>query len=209
MQIDLRIAELLASRLCHDLVGPIGAVNNGMELLADDEFGMAEDALQLASTSARRAADSLQFFRLAYGMAGSRVGGELSELRNLAQAHLKVSKTELDWPDAAPPDGAPDDLGKLLLNMIELGVEALPRGGRLTVGVSGGNGGVAVEVVAAGEGAQMRPETLAALSPKAPLDELTPRNVHGHFTSLVAERLGGRLDIEGPDDNRLRLSVAL
>ena len=209
MQIDLRIAELLASRLCHDLVGPIGAVNNGMELLVDDEFGMADDALQLASTSARRAADSLQFFRLAYGMAGSRVGGELSELRNLAEAHLKPTKAELMWSDVTLPEGAPDDLGKLLLNMIELGQETLPRGGSLTVGLSGGDGSVTVEIIAAGEGAQMRPETEAVLSSATSLDELTPRNVHGHFTALVAERLGGKLSIEGPESDQLRLSVKL
>ena len=65
-QIDMRVAELLASRLCHDLVGPIGAVNNGMELLEDEDLGMSEDAIQLSATSARQAANLLQFYRLAY-----------------------------------------------------------------------------------------------------------------------------------------------
>ena len=209
MQIDLRVAELLASRLCHDLVGPIGAVNNGMELLTDDEFGMADDALQLASSSARRAADSLQFFRLAYGMAGSRVGGDLSELRALATAHLKTTKTELDWPDMPLPSGAPDDLGKLLLNMIELGQEALPRGGKLTIGLAEAGGGVAVDVTASGEGAQLREEAAAVMSPEASIDELTPRNVHGYFTCLVTSRLGSSLEVDASATDSIRLHAQL
>jgi len=71
VQIDMRVAELLASRLCHDVVGPVGAVNHGMELLEDEGAAFGEEALRLASTSARHAADLLQYYRLAYGAAGS------------------------------------------------------------------------------------------------------------------------------------------
>jgi len=93
VQIDLRVTELLASRLCHDLVGPVGAVNNGLELLADEIDDMGPEALKLASDSAARAARALQYFRFAYGMAGSRVGGNLDELRqgNLDALHGAVA----------------------------------------------------------------------------------------------------------------------
>ena len=60
VMIDLRVMELLASRLCHELVGPVGAVSNGMELLSDQEFGMADDALELATKSAAQAGCVLQ-----------------------------------------------------------------------------------------------------------------------------------------------------
>lgn len=211
MQIDLRIAELLASRLCHDLVGPIGAVNNGMELLADDEFGMADDAMQLASSSARRASDSLQFFRMAYGMAGNRVGGDLRELRKLSEAHLKSSKASLDWPDGNPVGEVPDGLGKLLLNMLEFGLETLPRGGTLSVGLApAGNGasGITAEVVASGAEVQLRPEVASAIATDVKVEDLSPRNVQGYFTRLLAQRLGGDLQVEGPDGGRIRFSVS-
>ena len=106
MKIDVRVAELLASRLCHDLVGPIGAIGNGLELLADDEFGMADDAMQLTTKSARQASNVLQFFRLAYGMAGARVGPDYSQIRDLSAALLSGSRTELDWPMTVAPDNA-------------------------------------------------------------------------------------------------------
>src|SRR3546814_1407714 len=82
IKIDRRVAELLAARLCHDLVGPIGAVGNGLELLGDEEFGMADDAMKLTTSSARQASHILQFFRLAYGMAGARVGADYSAIRS-------------------------------------------------------------------------------------------------------------------------------
>ena len=101
LKIDIRVAELLASRLCHDLVGPVGAVNNGIELMQDETFGMADDALTLAAKSADQASNLLQFFRLAYGMAGHRQGADLGPIRELVSGYLSHSKAELDW--AADP----------------------------------------------------------------------------------------------------------
>src|SRR3546814_14984721 len=101
IKIDLRVAELLASRLCHDLVGPIGAVGNGLELLGDEEFGMADDAMKLTTSSARQASPILQFFRLAYGMAGARVGPAYSPIRDLRAALLGPSRPQPDRPAGA------------------------------------------------------------------------------------------------------------
>jgi len=130
---EMRVAELLASRLCHDVVGPIGAVNNGMELLHDGDLDMADDALKLAAQSAQQAADLLQYYRLAYGMAGHRQGGDLKPMHDLAVRLFTHHKASLDWSANAMPTGLPDSAGKLILNMLLLAGEALPRGG--TVGV--------------------------------------------------------------------------
>ena len=91
-QIDMRVTELLASRLCHDLVGPIGAVNNGIELMTDVEFGPSDDALQLAGNSARQAASILQFYRLAYGMAGERDRVPARGVRALRSTRLPAGR---------------------------------------------------------------------------------------------------------------------
>src|SRR3546814_21091256 len=96
IKIDRRVAELLASRLCHDLVGPIGAVGNGLELLGDEEFGMADDAMKLTTSSARQASHIMQFCRLAYGMAGARVGADYSAIRDLSAALLETPRTKPD-----------------------------------------------------------------------------------------------------------------
>jgi histidine phosphotransferase ChpT len=210
ISIDLRVAELLSSRLCHDLVGPIGAVSNGMELMEDEEFGTSDDALRLASNSARQAADTLQFYRLAYGMAGARLGSDLSELRDLAAGYLTKSKAALDWQAVSVPEGAPDGLGKLLLNMIALADEMLPRGGSLSINLApSSSGGIDASVTASGEGAGLREDTEPALAQDVSVDDLTPRNVQGYFTRLLARRAGSDLVIDTSTPDSLRFSVIL
>ncbi len=208
-QIDMQVAELLASRLCHDLVGPIGAVNNGMELMEDEDLGMSDDALQLSANSARQAANILQFFRMAYGMAGARIGSDLGDLEQLAAGYLASSKTALDWATGQPPAAAPEGLGKLLLNLIVLGEECLPRGGTLGVALLDGAAGLEVSVTARGTGARLRDENQPALAEDVVIEELTPRNVHGYFTRLLAQRMGSDLIVDSPGADSLRLSVTL
>ena len=208
--IDMRVAELLASRLCHDLVGPIGAVNNGLELLEDEDLGMSDDAIQLSASSARQAANLLQFYRLAYGMTGARIGDDLGNLRELAAGFLSSGKTTLDWTTVEQPVGeTPDGLGKLLLNVIVLGEECLPRGGSLGVSLADGAAGLEVAVTANGAGVRLREESQLALTDGMVIEELTPRNVHGYFTRLLAQRMGADLIVDSPGADSLRLSVTL
>ncbi|MGD1879051.1 MAG: histidine phosphotransferase family protein [Kiloniellaceae bacterium] len=209
LKIDVRVAELLTSRLCHDLVGPIGAVGNGLELLAEDEFGMAEDAMKLTANSARQASNVLQFFRLAYGMAGARVGADYSQIRDLSAALLETSRTRLEWTAVQAPDGAPDGIAKLVLNMIALGHEALPRGGTLTVEINAAAGGIDAVVTARGQDSHLRPESLAGLHDNVDVGELTPRGVHGYFTKLMAQRLGSTLEIETPGEDVLQFRATV
>ncbi len=208
-QIDMRVAELLASRLCHDLVGPIGAVNNGMELMEDEDLGMSDDALQLSANSARQAANILQFFRMAYGMAGARIGSDLSDMQQLAAGYLASGKNTLDWAADQPPAEAPEGLGKLLLNLIALGAECLPRGGAVGVALLDGAAGLEVSVTAMGTGARLREESQPALADDVVIEELTPRNVHGYFTRLLAQRMGSELIVDSPGADSLRLTVTL
>jgi len=192
---DLRVFELLASRLCHDVVGPIGAVNNGMELLEEDDSEMAGDAIELAAASARQAADALQFYRLAYGMAGTQVDANGPELARVANAFLSKHKARLLWPDGSLPDPAPEGLAKLLLNLAALASESLPRGGEISLSFAPTAGELTVTAAARGESSALRPEVAAALLPDCPIADLTPRSIQGYFTGLLARRAGGALSV--------------
>lgn len=206
---DLRVAELLASRLCHDVVGPIGAVNNGMELLNDGELDMADDALKLASRSAQQAADLLQYYRMAYGMAGHRQGGDLKPMHDLAVRLFAHQKASLDWSANAAPGGLPESAGKLILNMLLLAGEALPRGGTVGVLFAEEEGGREIAVVAVGADAGLREETRAGLADDVPVAELTPRSVQPYFTKRLARALGGRLEVDEAGPGHLRLIAKL
>lgn len=199
IQIDLRVAELLASRLCHDLVSPVGAVNNGLELMAEDlDPEMLQDALSLADKSAKQASATVQFFRLAYGQAGRQVDMGPAEIKRLAEGYLSSQKAELAWNADALLLHGPDGGGKLLLNLIALAVEALQRGG--TVEAEAAADGSSLSVTAAGRNAQLREETRAAMADGADVDALSPRAVQGYFSRLIARRIGGELRVSEASD---------
>jgi histidine phosphotransferase ChpT len=207
IQIDLRVAELLASRLCHDLVSPVGAVNNGLELMAEDlDPEMLQDALALADKSAKQASSTVQFFRLAYGQAGRQVDMGPAELKRLAEGYLTSQKAELAWDADALVLNGPEGGGKLLLNLIALAVETLQRGGTIRVEAAGD--GQSVRVAGEGTNARLRDETRAAIANDADVAQLSPRAVQGYFSRLVAQRMGGDLRVR-EDGDAVTFEVAL
>jgi histidine phosphotransferase ChpT len=121
---------LLCSRVCHDIISPVGAINNGLELL--EEGGSDEDAMQLIRASAVNASARLQFARLAFGAAGS-AGMQIDtgDAQNVATAFIRNEKPELEWIGARAL--LPKNKVKLLLNLILIANGAIPRGGKITV----------------------------------------------------------------------------
>jgi len=144
-------ASLLCSRLCHDLMSPVGALNNGIELLADEtDPEMREKCLELLADSARASANKLKFFRLAFGAAGG-FGEEIDtlEARTALQGLFGPERRiELEW--AVEADKLPKDAVKLLLNLALIAGDALVRGGRLDIGAERRNG--SIELAIRGEG---------------------------------------------------------
>src|SRR6266852_971859 len=130
---DLDFAALLVSRVCHDLVSPVGAVVNGLEVLEDEtDMAMRADALRLVAASAEQAAARLQFCRIAFGAAGS-AGAELdlAEVGRIMAGLLRGGKIELAWKAHAVD--CPKDWAKLLMNTVLVAADCLPRGGKITV----------------------------------------------------------------------------
>ncbi len=207
--IDLHVAELLASRLCHDMVSPVGAVKTGVELF--NEFGADADGetMGLITQSALQASEKLQFFRLAYGSAGTTASGvSVADAVALIKSVCGNQRTtiETDTLDEQPPLGGI----KILLNAAMLAGDCLPRGGvlRLSCGPDGGNG-YAVRVVAQGERAGVDDELSAALSGTVDSADLTPKSAHAYYTSVLARGLEGGLAIETsrPDEIVFRFNL--
>jgi histidine phosphotransferase ChpT len=130
---EIEFAALLVSRVCHDLVGPLGAVVNGMEVLEDERDPvMREEAIKLVTQSADQALARIQFMRIAFGAAGS-AGAELDlgEIGRLIQGLLEGGKVQLQWN--VPRLYWAKDWAKLLMNATLLAADCLPRGGIVTV----------------------------------------------------------------------------
>jgi len=198
MQVDLEVAQLLCSRLCHDIVSPIGAVNAGLELLeeAADDDGRA---LGLITTSAAEAARRLAFYRVAFGLGvGAQGAAPMQEARALATGLLLGGKAALDWPadSGSTPEGAvAPDAVKVVLNLVLIASESLPRGGTIGVKVKALDDGLGIAVIAAGAGARLRDDLRQALAGRATGDGLSARNVHGHYAQCLARGLGAEIEV--------------
>lgn len=199
----MRVMELLAARLCHELIGPVAAINNGIEAMGDADADFAREAAALVGGSARQAGGRLQFYRFAYGF--GRTGGISGPPpHELVAGYFAATRVSCEYRAAAR--ALPLDQQKLACNLLLVGAEALPRGGALTLD-AGPNG---PQVEAAGAGAALSEETKAALALTTPLEDLTSRSVHAYFTALLAHALASRsIWREEGEAGRLRLGVAL
>jgi histidine phosphotransferase ChpT len=191
------LASLMCSKLCHDLVSPIGALGNGIEVLADEsDAALREDALDLIAQSARAAAAKLQFARLAFGSAGGAGGTlDLASAARAAQDYFATTKASLEWEPAART--VPKDAARLCLNLLLVALEAIPRGGELRATLdldAEGHGDFRVE--ATGRGARMPDRTWAAILGQTLEDELDARLVQPFFTGHLARCIGAELAYE-------------
>jgi histidine phosphotransferase ChpT len=204
---DLRLSQLVCSRLCHDLVGAAGAVNAGLEILAE-MGGLDDSAMALATNSGLEMTRRLAFFRVAFGAGGAgRSGAEVSVMRKIAAEYLEAGNVDLDWVDLG--DGVRElepDLGKLLLNLILIASECLPRGGSVSVKLAEVQGGVGLAVAAIGAGAGLREDVAQALTPGEAAENLDSRNIHGLLTQLLVLAAGCELEIAA-DEGEVRFAA--
>ena len=192
----LDLASLLCSRLCHDMLSPVGALSNGLELLRDEKDPeMRKRCMELLEQSAKASADKLKFFRLAFGAAGG--FGQMVpvyEARELITALIGDSgRIALDWK--VPSEELPKAAVKTLLNLAAIGLEALVRGGTLEVGaeMTGPEAGGASEIVirAAGPRIAFDPTIGHALDGSLPSGELSSRTAPAAMIHQLAASTGG------------------
>ncbi len=206
----LDFSALLCSRLCHDLVSPVGAINNGLELLSgEQDETMREAVFDLIEKSTQQTSNKLQFFRLAFGAAGGfSTHLDTREAEKSLRAFLAGSKVELVW------DVSANELTKggvkLLLNLSLVAAEALIRGGTLTVQFGATDDEtVAISVVAEGERVIFSDEVRTAVQGEAPEDDLEPRLAPAFLASIVAAELGGNVKVEHLTSQKLEIVASI
>ncbi len=197
----LEMASLLCSRLCHDLLSPVGALSNGLELLADEKDPeMRKRCFELLEQSAKISADKLKFFRLAFGAAGG--FGELvavDEPRSLVDALIgNNGRITANWALGAP--ALPKTAVKVLLNLSMIAIEALVRGGTLDIGAELREGASEIVIRAAGPKIAFDPVIGRALDGTLAPGELSSRTAPAHMLYQLAASTGGGLQFALSDD---------
>jgi len=185
----LELAALLCSRVCHDLISPVGAIVNGLEVLDDNPKPEdREFALDLIRKSAKTASARLQFCRLAFGAAGSSGAQiDLGDAQTMARGHLEDGKTTIAWN--LPRLLLPKNKVKLLLNMLVIAQQTIPRGGVLTVDAVDQGDAMGFRVAASGLNARM-PQNIADLLSSGHASAIDAHAVQPYYTRLLAQSCG-------------------
>lgn len=197
----LDLAALLCSRVCHDIISPVGAINNGLEVLDENNSEeMKAFAFDLIRRSARQASAKLQFARLAFGAAGS-AGAEidLGDAEKVATGYMAGEKAEFSFE--APRVLMGKNLVKLLLNLILLANAAIPRGGSIKVTVEGDKGTPRFVLRSSGPNARIPPAFEKLVPGEIDGLQIDAQAVQGYYAGALARACGMRVKavIDGTD----------
>lgn len=186
------LGALLCSRVCHDIISPVGAINNGLELL--DEGGADADAMGLIRASARNASARLQFARIAFGAAGS-AGMQIDtgDAEQVARAYLANEKPEFMWTGGRAL--LPKNKVKLLLNLILVANAAIPRGGKLSVNLETLETAPKFTLTSSGPMLRVPAKFLELHSGHKPEEAIDAHAVQPYYTLLLARESGMKIDI--------------
>ena len=193
---DLDLSALLASRVCHDVIGPVGAIINGLEVLEEDsDEEMREIAMGLVKKSAESASAKLKFARLAFGASGS-AGSEidLSEAGEILTEFATTPRVSLELN--CPHQTRPKDQVKLLMNMVLIGISTIPRGGVIKIMATEDRDNPFYEVRCSGRGAKFPEKVGALMNAEVDITEIDARDVQAYFTGLISRNLDLELSTE-------------
>lgn len=207
---EVDFASLLCSRLCHDLMSPVGALNNGIELMADEQDPeMRERCVELLADSARATANKLKFFRLAFG-----AGGGFGDAIDASEARIALEgifgaerRIELGWMVA--DDKLSKGGMKLLLNLALIAGDALVRGGRLDVGAESTGDGLEIAIRGEGPRVMLDSSLRQMLESGAGGGEIEPRVAGAWLARSLAEQAGGSIRLSEPSPEVLVIGAQI
>lgn len=194
------LAALLCSKVCHDIISPVGAINNGLELL--DEGGADEDAMNLIRTSARNASAKLQFARIAFGAAGS--AGMLidtGDAESVAKGYIQNEKPDLEWVGTRAL--LPKNKVKLLLNLLLVANACIPRGGRIVVELETPETEPKFRLRASGPMVRVPAKFLELHSGAVPEEGVDAHSVQAYYTLLLAREAAMTISVHASGEDVL------
>ena len=200
--LDIPFMEKLASQICHDLISPVGAISNGVELVEEMGMEAAEDAFELIAYSALQANAKLKAYRMAYGAGGADPSIKPEDVYNIFEDYLGPKdsrKINQNWDPHGPlaPEERPDGFCKILISALLIAHNALPKGGEITVGQ---NAEGFTAITATGDDAGFRDDAPRALALEITKEDLTPKLVHPFTAGLTAKHYGYQIVYNNEED---------
>ncbi len=203
---NVRILELLASKICHDLISPVGAVSNGVEILEEMGADAGDDVISLISFSSEQANAKLRTLRLAYGLGGSDESIKPADVHALFNDFISGDKRlSQDWDPYADLGVVPKKgFAKMLILSLLLVSDGLPKGGVISIESDGEN---TTLVKGEGENAHFREGYLHALAHSIETNNLSPNLTHPYITGLIAQNYGFEITVDETENNFILLRL--
>ncbi|MCA8893336.1 MAG: hypothetical protein KDA56_16320 [Hyphomonas sp.] len=194
-----RLSAYVASRICHDLVSPVSSVTNALDLMSEPgDHEMKEQAEALLHDGAEKAAARIQFLRYAFGSIGLNAGAaDIHEARKITEAFIKSHKPSVEWDIQA--DHLSFSHVRLMMNLVMMAVESLPRGGVVSVRIRSEAGGLTITLTAKGDRARLKNEVTAAIEGTEPEEGWRAENIQSLFTKMISDGLDGELTAKSSD----------
>lgn len=198
------LTELIASKICHDLTSPVGAVSNGVEIL--EEMGADDDVISLISFSATQASAKLKTLRMAYGLGGADESIKLEQIHQVFGEFIGGdNRVKQDWdPYMDPGFETRRGFPKLLMCCLLLACDSLPKGGGISVRAEEND---TLLITAEGENASFRENILNTLEHKRAVEDLDPKLIHPFITKLFAKKYHYEITVDDRDVNFIFLRL--
>lgn len=200
----LELSELLMAKLCHDLAGPIGAINNGVELLKDPNPTLHEESVELIEISAKEAVARLLYFRMAYGVSQNSAGVSMTTVKDLVRNFYNNKNITFTWPESHGDSDSMQliktDMAKLILNIILIISGTLVHGGSITIKIKNLKNDLGVKVRGESKAIRFHEYILKSLTADFKESEIDSKNVQAYLTTVLAKRIGGKIKTDFSDN---------
>lgn len=195
------LASLISSRICHDLISPIGALNTAIEVLDDTESKeMHEDALKLIKLAASEASAKLSYLRIALGTNSTSKGVmNLDELKLITENMFNTEKFSFNWDVSEIK--LEKSIARILLNILMLAIQSIPRGGKVTIKIEEKSDKLKLVTSANGIKSRLDKQTEDAFKGILPSEEIDGRVIQSFFTGILIDNLNGRIEAFKTDGN--------
>ena len=204
--LDTKVLQLMASKICHDLISPIGAIGNGVEFIEDMGADAIDDAVPLIKHSSTQASAKLRAYRIAYGAGGAdghvKPEDVYNAINDIVTGDGRITQ---DWDpaqDMAVPEDhyeRPQAYCKILICALLQALDCLPKGGTLSVDVQGNE----THIIANGENAGFREEIIESLSLTLNNDILEPKHAHAVLTGLLVNEYDYKISAETTENTAI------
>ena len=201
------LSAFVASRICHDLVSPVSSVTSALDLINDpNDSEMREQAEQLLHKGARDAAVRIEFLRYAYGSMGLSDGAaDIHDAKRVTEQFAATHKPSVEWD--IETDHLSFSHARLMMNLVMIGIDCLPRGGSLAVRIRNEDDGLVIQVVAKGEKARMSQHLSAAIQGETPEEGWSARTIQPLFACSIAEGLGAKITVLPTGEDEVTISA--